>query len=396
MSYKDILSCNIEHTVLNIPCTEAVSFMATQLIGRTEATQRIEEDIECAARTDAKVLISGESGVGKEVVARMIHEQSFRRRQPIVAINCAGIPDSLLASELFGHVRGSFTDAHRDRTGLLEQAHRGTVFLDEIGEMSQSLQSLMLRFLENGEIQPVGSEQRLSKVDVRVIAATNRVLLDRIAQREFREDLYYRLNVIHIEVPPLRARIDDVPLLFDHFLNRFSTAHRVEMPRLSKESEACLKAYQWPGNVRELKNIAERLVVRWKEGEITPADLPPEVCGLSRPAAEPKARVTPAAARVEKVFEAMTKHGESFWLAVHGPFMARDVTREDVRNVVRRGLVVTRGNYKLLVQLFNMPQDDYKRFLNFLRKHQAHLPIHEFRALPARTNAVADREASLV
>jgi DNA-binding NtrC family response regulator len=369
--------------------------MATQLIGRNEATQRIEEDIECAARTDAKVLISGESGVGKEVVARLIHERSFRRRQPVVAINCAGIPDSLLASELFGHVRGSFTDAHRDRMGLLEQAHRGTVFLDEIGEMSQSLQTLMLRFLENGEIQPVGSEQRLSKVDVRVIAATNRVLLDQIARREFREDLYYRLNVIHIEVPPLRARAEDVPLLFEHFLSRFAETHRIEMPRLSKESAACLIAYQWPGNVRELKNIAERIVVRWKQGEITPADLPPEVCGRSRPS-EPTARVTPAAARVERVFEAMTKHGESFWLAVHGPFMARDITRDDVRDVVRRGLIVTRGNYKLLVQLFNMPHDDYKRFLNFLRKHQAHFPIHEFRALSPRVAAPVEGNVTLV
>ena len=368
--------------------------MATQLIGRNEATRRIEEDIECAARTDAKVLISGESGVGKEVVARLIHERSFRRRQPVVAINCAGIPDSLLASELFGHMRGSFTDAHRDRIGLLEQAHRGTVFLDEIGEMSQSLQSLMLRFLENGEIQRVGSEQRLSKVDVRVIAATNRVLLDQIARREFREDLYYRLNVIHIEVPPLRARIEDVPLLFEHFLKAFAATHRIETPRLSKDAEACLMGYQWPGNVRELKNIAERLVVRWRNNEITPADLPPEVCGRLRPV-EPKSRVTPAAARVDRLFDAMTKHGESFWLAVHGPFMARDVTREDVRDVVRRGLIATRGNYKLLVRLFNMPQEDYKRFLNFLRKHQAHLPIHEFRALSPRVAAVAENEATV-
>ena len=363
--------------------------MAVEFIGRNEASRRIEEDVDCAARTDAKVLISGESGVGKEVVARLIHERSFRRRQPVVAINCAGIPDSLLASELFGHVRGSFTDAHRDRTGLLEQAHRGTVFLDEIGEMSQSLQSLMLRFLENGEIQRVGSEQRVSKVDVRVIAATNRVLLDQIARREFREDLYYRLNVIHIEVPPLRTRVDDVPLLFEHFLNRFAAAHRIETPRLSKDAEACLMAYHWPGNVRELKNIAERLVVRWKHAEITPADLPPEVCGRSHPP-EPAPRVTPAAARVERLFDAMTKHGESFWLAVHGPFMARDVTREDVRDVVRRGLIVTRGNYKLLVRLFNMPQDDYKRFLNFLRKHQAHLPIHEFRTLSPRVRSDAE------
>lgn len=357
----------------------------TSLIGGSDITLRIEEDIECASRSDAKVLLSGESGVGKEVVARLIHERSARRKQPLVTINCAGIPDSLLASELFGHVRGSFTDAHRDRVGLLEQGNHGTLFLDEIGEMSQSLQTLMLRFLENGEIQTVGSQQRLSKVDVRVIAATNRVLLDQVARREFREDLYYRLNVIHIEIPPLRARSQDVPLLMDYFLTRFAAAHRIDVPRLSEESKAYLVAYQWPGNVRELKNIAERLIVRWKSGEVTPAELPAELSARP-PAAQTKSR--PAPARVDVVFDAMTQDGESFWSAVHGPFMARDITREDLRALIRRGMIATRGNYKQLVQLFNMPPEDYKRFLNFLRKHHAHLPIHEFRAMPASVRAV--------
>lgn len=356
--------------------------MATTLIGTSEVTRRIEEDIECASRTGAKVLLSGESGVGKEVVARLIHERSSRRSQPLVTINCAGIPDSLLASELFGHVRGSFTDAHRDRVGLIEQANRGTLFLDEIGEMSQSLQTLMLRFLENGEIQTVGSQQRLSKVDVRVIAATNRVLLDQVARREFREDLYYRLNVIHIEISPLRARNEDVPVLMDYFLTRFAATHGIGVPRFTEEAKACLLAYQWPGNVRELKNIAERLIVRWKGGDITLAELPGELSGARR-FAEPKTRAVISPSRADIAFDAMTQQSESFWSAVHGPFMARDFTREDLRSLVRRGMTATRGNYKQLVQMFNMPPEDYKRFLNFLRKHQAHLPIHEFRALPA-------------
>jgi transcriptional regulator with GAF, ATPase, and Fis domain len=351
--------------------------MATSIIGRSEAILRVEEDIQCAARTDAKVLLSGESGVGKEVVARLIHERSARRLRPLVTINCAGIPDSLLASELFGHMRGSFTDAHRDRVGLLEQGNRGTLFLDEVGEMSASLQTLMLRFLENGEIQPVGSQQRLSKVDVRVIAATNRVLIDQVGRREFREDLYYRLNVIHIEIPPLRARIDDVPLLMEWFLQQCAVQHRTTAPRLSADARARLLAYNWPGNVREVRNIAERLVVRARSGEITAADLPREVLG-GQPAVEAKPRAV--AARADIVFDAMTQHGESFWSAVHGPFMARDITRDDLRLMIRRGLTATRGNYKVLVQLFNMPPEDYKRFLNFLRKHQAHLPIHEFRS----------------
>ena len=368
-------------------------------IGCSQATIQIEEDVECAARSDAKVLLSGESGVGKEVVARLIHERSARSRQPLVTINCAGIPDTLLASELFGHARGSFTDAHRDRMGLLEQANRGTVFLDEVGEMTPSLQALVLRFLENGEIQPVGSMQRLSKVDVRVIAATNRLLLDRVAQKEFREDLYYRLNVIHIEIPPLRSRIDDVPLLFDHFLQHYADRHQVQMPSVSDEARSRLMAYHWPGNVRELKNLAERLIVRWRSGEITLAQLPSEMSASSR-GTQPAAKAAPAPpTRAELMFDSMTQNHESFWYVVHGPFMARDITREDLRSLVRHGLTATRGSYKALLQMFNMPAEDYKRFLNFLRKHHSHLSIHEFRGLPTpaeRRVKSAAREGSSV
>ena len=173
----------------------------------------IEEEVDCAARSNAKVLLTGESGVGKEVVARLIHQRSARAHSPLVTINCAGVPDTLLESELFGHMRGSFTDAHRDRKGWLEQAHFGTVFMDEIGEMSLRMQALLLRFLENGEIQRVGSDRTKAVVDVRVIAATNRNLLARVADKSFREDLYYRLNVIHIPIPPLRDQARRHPAL---------------------------------------------------------------------------------------------------------------------------------------------------------------------------------------
>jgi two-component system response regulator AtoC len=355
-----------------------------ELLGESEGIRRIQDDLNCATASDAKVLISGESGVGKEVVARLIHDSGSRRQRPMVCINCAGIPDTLLASELFGHVRGSFTDASRDRMGLLEQGHRGTVFLDEVGEMSPSLQSLVLRFLENGEIQRVGSEARLAKVDVRVIAATNRVLLDRVGSGEFREDLYYRLNVIHIEIPPLRSRIADVPLLLNWFLRHFSVAHHRPVPTVSADAMTRLMAYHWPGNVRELKNLAERLVVRWSAGEITASQLPLEMLG-QQPAVPVGARR--ASSRADAIFDAIDR-GENFWLAVHAPFMARDLTRDDLRLVIRKGLTATRGNYKALVQLFNMPADDYKKFLNFLRKHQAHLPIHEFRAISREPAAV--------
>src|SRR5687767_15868432 len=174
------------------------------MVGTSPAVRGIEEEVHHAARTDAKVLVTGESGVGKEIVARLIHQRSNRCRGPLVTINCARFPDSLLESELFGHVKGSFTDAHRDKRGWLETANGGTIFMDEVGEMSLRMQALLLRFLETGEIQRVGSDRRLPPVDVRVVTATHRRLVEHITDKTFREDLYYRLNVVHIEVPPLR------------------------------------------------------------------------------------------------------------------------------------------------------------------------------------------------
>ena len=186
-----------------------------QLIGQSPAITELREELEYAARSDAKILITGESGVGKEVLARLIHRHSNRAHAPLVTINCAGLPDSLLESELFGHVRGSFTGAYRDKPGLLETANNGTIFMDEVGEMSLRMQALLLRFLESGEIQRVGAERAQARVNVRVIAATNRNLIERIASKDFREDLYYRLNVIHLTVPALRDRRDDIPDLFE-------------------------------------------------------------------------------------------------------------------------------------------------------------------------------------
>src|SRR4029077_14767804 len=175
--------------------------------------------------SDAKVLITGESGVGKELVAHAIHRLSGRAQRQMIAVNCAGLPETLLESELFGHVKGSFTGAYRDKQGKLELAEQGTVFLDEIGEMTLRMQGLLLRFLETGELQKVGADRIVGRGDVRVIAATNRNLRDLIAQGQFREDLFYRLNVIHLIVPPLRERREDIPLLIDHFLRNFMTAN---------------------------------------------------------------------------------------------------------------------------------------------------------------------------
>jgi DNA-binding NtrC family response regulator len=359
---------------------------STQILGTTAAAQALRDEIDCAARSDAKVLITGESGVGKEVVAQLIHRKSARQHAPLVTINCAGIPDTLLASELFGHTRGSFTGAYRDKQGWIEQANRGTIFMDEIGEMSVQMQSLLLRFLENGEIQQVGSERRSTTVDVRVIAATNRRLLERVAAKEFREDLFYRLNVIHIEIPPLRRRAEDIPMMFDHFLRQFAESHRLDVPRLSEEAAAQVAAAEWPGNVRQLRNVAERLVVRSRAGIISAADLPREILSMSAVAC-----ATPSAPPVvEVLFKRMAQDHETFWKVVYEPFMARDLTREDVRTLIQRGLELTRGNYKSLAELFNVPLDS-KRMLNFLRKHECHMPMRDLRSTPARVTEISAR-----
>jgi len=359
------------------------------LVGISDATKALQQELEEAARSDAKVLITGESGVGKEIAGQMIHHRSPRRHGPMVTINCAGMPDSLLESELFGHVRGSFTDAYRDKRGWLEQADGGTIFMDEVGEMSLRMQALLLRFLETGEIQRIGSDRACTRVDVRVVAATNRRLLDRIAANEFREDLYYRLDVIHIVVPPLRDRRDDVPSLVNHFLEMYTKNHNTRPMQAAPETIASLQAYHWPGNVRELKNVIERIVVRQRKAVVALDDLPPEVLlwSGSKPVA-----VAPVAApqpdRVAIMFDRIVKGGEDFWTAIHEPFMARDLTREELRSIVCTGLTQTKGSYRLLVDMFNMPQSDYRRFLNFLRKYDCNMPFQRFRMLSTPTQGL--------
>jgi transcriptional regulator with PAS, ATPase and Fis domain len=353
------------------------------LTASTTKVRSLYRQIDRAARSDAKVLITGESGTGKEVMARLIHERSQRRSAPLTAVNCAGIPDSLLESELFGYRRGSFTGAVRDRRGVLEKANGGTLFMDEVGEMSARMQGLLLRFLETGEVQPLGSESPERVVDVRVIAATNRTLEHDVSTQSFRLDLYYRLKVIHVHIPPLRERPDDIVPLLTHFMTVYGERYRLPRRELSPGAIDCLRNSTWPGNIRQLKNVAERLVVCGEDGPITVDELPLDIHDGSPDAAQSTAE-RDQQGRADALFERMISGGESFWLAVYGPFMLRDLTRDDVRTIVQRGLVKSHGNYMRMLQTFNMPPDDYKRFLNFLRKHQCQLSFQPFRSDAAR------------
>jgi transcriptional regulator with PAS, ATPase and Fis domain len=350
---------------------------AAQLIGTNDAVSDLRLEIERVARTDAKVLITGESGSGKEVVARQIYASSTRSDRAFVAVNCAGLPETLLESELFGHVRGSFTGAYRDKPGKLEMADEGTVFLDEIGEMTLRMQGLLLRFLETGEIQKVGADRHGSRVNVRTITATNRNLREMITEGQFREDLFYRLNVIHLVVPPLRDRKEDVPALVDHFLARMRRPDGGAFGGITAEAMAALVAYPWPGNVRELQNIIERIVVRAHSEVIGLQDIPADV------RAAKKAGHAPAKERrkgvADELYKRIVDERESFWTTVYPLFMRREITRASVLEIVRRGLQDARGNYKIVARMFNMEPAEYKKFLNFLRKHHCQPSFKEFR-----------------
>ena len=346
-----------------------------QLLGNSVVIRELQEEIDDVARSDAKVLITGESGSGKELIAHAVHARSPRAARPFVAVNCAGVPETLLESELFGHVKGSFTGAYRDRPGKLELAHHGTIFLDEIGEMTLRMQGLLLRFLETGELQKVGADQTAGRVNVRVIAATNRTLRDMIAQGQFREDLFYRLNVIHLVAPPLREHKDDIPLLVEHFLARFAADGRFVPKEISPEAFATMMDYSWPGNVRELENVIERCAVTGTKRIIEPDDLPPDV----RANRTGWARRERRRGMADELYKRIIDQRESFWTVVYPLYMQREITRSSVRDLVRKGLKEARGNYKIVARMFNMEDSEYKRFLNFLRKHDCQVPFKEFR-----------------
>jgi len=275
-------------------------YRLVDIIGKSLAMQKLFELLPLVARSDSTVLISGASGTGKELVARTIHSLGPRKKSPFIAINCAAIPETLLEAELFGHTRGAFTGARRDRPGRIAAAEGGTLLLDEIGDLPRAMQVKVLRFLQEREYEPLGSNRSV-RADVRVIAATNRDLLGLVRQGEFREDLYFRLNVVQVDIPPLAERSEDIPLLVNHYVKFFreSTGKAIEGP--SEAAMSCLMSYEFPGNVRELENVVEHAFVLCRGGLLQLSHLPAPLRG-------------PAAAGALSELSGMTLSATEQWL----------------------------------------------------------------------------------
>jgi two-component system NtrC family response regulator len=309
------------------------------LVGRSPAMQALYARVGKLAATQATVLLTGESGTGKELAARALHQLSARRARPFVAVNCAAIPDNLLESEFFGVERGAFTGADRTRAGRFERAHGGTLFLDEIGDLPLALQPKLLRALQEGRVTRVGGGRELD-VDVRLIAATNRDLGAEVAAGRFRQDLFYRLAVVPLELPPLRARREDVPLLAEHFAARAARRHGVALPRLPPAVLRRLIEYSWPGNARELANVIERLVLLAEHGRVREEDLPAEVVGVA----------------------AGGRTGDGGFRLPPGGLRWDEHERE----ALRQALELAAGNRARAARLLDLP---YKAFLYRLEKH---------------------------
>ena len=258
------------------------------VIGDSSKMRGVIERLKRIAPTNASVLIQGETGTGKELVAQSLHQNSPRKNQPFVALNCAALSENILESELFGHVKGAFTDASTDRMGKFQYAHNGTMFLDEVGDMPMATQIKLLRVLENGEITRVGSNDPI-KINVRVLSATNRNLEDSIASGAFRSDLYHRLKVVTISLPNLRERSQDIPILVDHFMKQFVSSHQKHIKGMSVDARKRILAFDWPGNVRQLRNVVESMVVVDYDGLLDVDDLPEEFSDQPQPSAEPAA-----------------------------------------------------------------------------------------------------------
>jgi len=342
-----------------------------RIIGRSAKMERLLQMLSKLAAGTAPILLTGESGTGKELFAKSIHQASPRSDGPFVALNCAAIPSELLESELFGHVRGSFSGAERDKKGLLEAAEGGTFFFDEVAELAPALQAKLLRAVEEGAIRRVG-ETRMRSIDIRVLSATNRNLKEEIAAGRFREDLYYRLNVVAVHVPPLRERPEDILPLATHFLRRLGERDGVAYDGFTSEALDAMTRHDWPGNVRELENAIERAVALAESTRIARADLPDDVADAVRGAGERLAEAGSPTERASALWGAIVDDGRSFWEVVRGPFLRRELSREDVRRLVERGLAESGGSYKRLAELFGVGEQ-YKKFHAFLKNNGCHV-----------------------
>ena len=346
------------------------------IVGKSPAIRRVLQVLSRAAGGSAPILLTGGSGTGKELFAKSIHVASDRADGPFVALNCAAIPAELLESELFGHARGAFSGADRDKKGLLESAGGGTFFFDEIGEMTPSLQAKLLRAVEEGAIRRVG-ENRMRPVDVRLISATNRNLRDEISAGRFREDLYYRLNVVAVRIPPLVDRRDDIVPLAEHFLARANAKTDRRFDGFTRAAIDVLLGYAWPGNVRELENAVERAVALADGPRIDVADLPDEVIsGTGRGTGSPPLGAS-SDRRAASLWTAIVDQQQSFWEVVREPFLRRELNQEDVKTLVERGLRETGGSYKKLAELFHVGRQ-YKKFHAFLKNNHCHVPRAQF------------------
>ena len=345
------------------------------ILGESPEINQVLEAVRRASRSDSNVLITGETGTGKELVAQHIHYQKFGAVDtPFVTINCPAITDTLMQSSLFGHRRGSFTGAEQERKGYLREADSGTALFDEIGDASPTFQKTVLRFLESGEIQPVGDD-RTKQVKVRVLASTNRDLRKLIDEQAFRSDLFFRLNVMMIRVPPLRQRKGDIPLLAQYYLGQVN--HRYETSvKIESSAYESFMDYDWPGNVRELAHTMERLVQETAgRGVIMADDFQP----VHQNTSVDIPLLDQVNIQIAEEYVRGLNAGKNFWNTVFSDFMDRDITRAVVKEVIRIGLRETRGNYKVLCKVWNLPEEDYKRLLNFLRKHGCHVRFQEFR-----------------
>ncbi len=334
-------------------------------VGSSAGMREVTRMVEAVAYSSATVLITGESGTGKELVARALHARSPRKSQPFVALNCGALTETLLESELFGHVKGAFTGAQRDQKGLFDTADGGTIFLDEIGDIPLSTQVRLLRVLQEGEIKRVGSADSV-KVDVRVIAATHRDLPKIVKAGKFREDLFYRLNVIAIPLPPLRDRIEDVPLLAHHFLGRYSDRLGKKVRAVSGEAMELLGGYRWPGNVRELENAIERAVVLCRTDTVGPADLPPAVTGRTAPL----------------VREAAPGGDELAWLTLSYAAAKDQALRRFEKGYVDALMKACDGNISAAARKAGMDRSNFKRVL---RKYRSDVDLDDADEEPRAT-----------